>query len=544
MKAKTPLCGPAFWDHGQKNMEGIDLYKVTPSFYKTDLEYKLKEFKYYLSACEMQKEAHYSCKENKSWEKLNLYDIPEFKHFLLKNKFWGLHLKATDIDITSVNNKSLLEFSINEINEGIRFGFNNFCDSLVLHPGTLKKWFPPEEMKSIQIQRAETFKYSLEKIMDFYCNEIFNLIKYIDDFKHRQSQNINTLKHYFRFLRIPSLAEDEYYRISNEILKIIRIAQLPIKIVRYCQKPNRSIHLCLENIEPPNLLINSPYQHVNWFNFMSELYNKKIRQYFFDQEIIDRFRPMMLIDVNHYLHSKKIMLEPGNSKYSSLYNDFSDFKRDFVKLPPDFNSHEPLLNKIIRENRENILYYHLGGCYVYDNIMYTHESIKALRNKMFMIANPQGVPVPKYQTSQFNPSFELNLEEVLQIIGYDNIFILEVFNVASELIKSSEINVSSYLNFLAKEDKRLRSILDKKMEQMIKDLIVNMKDHTHEIDKVNLFKNRMANARLFIKYFTSNEDKWKVGYNYAGFYEESEKPEILAMIDDETGNIDIPFMRK
>lgn len=537
------LCGFAFWDHGQKNKEGVDLYKVKSDFYITDITYKLKEFKYFLKACEMQKEAHYTCPNNKALDKINFYEIPEFKHFLLKNKFWGLHLKAYDIDITEYTNKNFYDFSIKETLEGIRFGFNNFCDSLVLHPGTFngnigKSWPNSDEVRYIQKMRKEKFLESLEYLLDTYTNEIFLLTKYIEGFYKKQFQNINTLKHYFQIINIPDISEDEYYRIGNEIMKIIRIAQLPVKIVRYAQNPMRGLHLCLENIEPPNFLINTPKQHRYWYDTICDIYEQKIKKYTYDSNIIKRFYPKMLVDVNHYLHSKKILTEENNRKYSFLFPDFNDLYRDFVRLAPEYKNSEPLLNKIIRENDKDIFYYHIGGCYIYEDVMYTHEPVKAIRNQMYMIINSEGVPVPKYATGQFNPSYELNMEEVIQVIGCEHTYILEVFNRSSELIKSSQIYTSEYINFLFKEKNRLLKKVLLKTDQLLKETLFNG-NNPEKLNKIHDFREKISNAKFFIIPYRKIEDKWKVGYEYAGFYLSHEKPKILAKIFDESGKIQL-----
>ena len=89
----------------------------------------------------------------------------------------------------------------------------------------------------------------------------------------------------------------------------------------------------------------------------------------------------------------------------------------------------------------------------------THDPIKAFRTRTFMQPDAEGKPVLKYATHDFDADIELNLEEVVQVIGFDRIWVPVVFDCPYELDLSSCINLDAYISYLAKEYDRMTALV-------------------------------------------------------------------------------------
>ena len=96
------LVGLAIWDYGQKNALDVEYAKVDPDFYRDELSSKLEKFRYLLPAVEMQQEAHYQSESNRSWSKLDLLKLPNFRRFLVMNRLWIIHVKNQDVETPEI----------------------------------------------------------------------------------------------------------------------------------------------------------------------------------------------------------------------------------------------------------------------------------------------------------------------------------------------------------------------------------------------------------------------------------------------------------
>ncbi|MDD2717426.1 MAG: hypothetical protein PHW04_16165 [Candidatus Wallbacteria bacterium] len=521
-----PFCGLAFWDLGEPN-----------HFHHDHLAGLLHEFRHFQSACELQQEASYLRPDNKAWSRLNLQLIKGFDDFILENEFLSLHLPSSDVDITDCDPESS-GHSIEETGEAIRFGFRLSADALVLHPGRNNHpgpWMSPDEAVKIQTARSRVFELSLQHLMRVYCREILIRARELESIQ-KKDKSLASLINCFHLLGQDIPASDQH-RCAAEILDLIKNRKFPLWLVRHARNPQRGLHLCLENVEPPNFLINTPKQHQSWFERLRGIYQDELSRLTRDQELTALYRPLMLLDVNHLLHSKKILTEEQNRKYAGLFPDYDDLWLPFVKLPPDYGT-EPLLNRTVRKF-EDIFFFHLAGCNVYRDAMLTHEPVKALRNAaQTLISN--GKPSQRYVTSQFNPLLELDLEETLQVIDSGKSLILEVFQRSPELMKSSLINTAGYLDFFRKEQDRLRQAVVHEANSLIRKLQAAYSD-SPEIDLIRDLKRNIQKADFYIYPQRGHSETGKTGYRSAGFYLKGPNPVILATVDGSSGRIVLNF---
>jgi hypothetical protein len=300
-------------------------------------------------------------------------------------------------------------------------------------------------------------------------------------------------------------------------------------IIRYCKNPDFGIHLSIENVEPFNFLINTPKQHLNWYNTILDIYSKVSLEYNFDQFEYEYFKPKIIVDVNHYLNSQKILLEEQNYDIQKYFDGISDFESSFVKLPGEYFEDEPVLNKVVRTFKDDLLFFHIGGANFHDNYMTTHDPIKAIRKNMFMKKNFKDEIVAMYSFNNYKPENELNLEESLQIIGYEKPLILEVFNVSYGMILSSMLYTQEFIDHLFTEKKRVCHLMLNALDKI----------ENKNINKESI-KKQIQNSKFFFKSH-KNEKINDVGYEKAGFYtfndEHPFKHEIIATQKDDDGNI-------
>ena len=155
---------------------------------------------------------------------------------------------------------------------------------------------------------------------------------------------------------------------------------------------------------------------------------------------------MTIIDCNHFINSQYIL--KSNPQLQDLFGDcFEDCYKDFAKIPGYYGQEEPLLNRLIRKNRQDILYWHISGLRDNSEFLLTHEPIKTFRTQLQTLSISDEL-IFTYQLGNHKSINESDLETIIQLIGMDEIFILEIFNTASENIKNSWENVTSFIKYI------------------------------------------------------------------------------------------------
>ncbi|MBI5872012.1 hypothetical protein HZB88_02915 [archaeon] len=441
------IAGIAIWDEGEYNPEGKKFRDIMPDFYRLNLEYKLKEYKHHLEAAEIQQEAEYSAG---SWSHLNLYSIEGFTHFLLKNRFLALHLRSRRIDITSLD-AGLREHSLSETLKGIDFAFKLNADAIVLHPGSYNSFVGGTWEEGIKNLKARKYFFqNAVKIIAKYFAEKVAACEVYKDPLHNKAENNGLLE---LFAALDNSKDMDYYKYADRIIKFISRHTLEPAAVRKARKISKGIHLCMENVEPFNFLLNTREQHEYWHGLLSE----EVRLALENEELFQKYKPYMLLDINHLLNTKFILQHhPDREKLERIIPGLSEIDLPFVMLPGTYMK-EPMLNRIIRINEDKILFYHIAGAKKKDNgSLATHEEVRPIRNGLRLEIRDNKI-ISVYSLEKFNYIQELNMLELFQIIGPDKIYVLEVFNKSPEQIKTSQINASDFLNHLIKLRERYSS---------------------------------------------------------------------------------------
>ncbi|MEA3430255.1 MAG: hypothetical protein U9R08_03205 [Nanoarchaeota archaeon] len=542
---KRGLLGFAIWDHGEKGVEGVP-YNTQSDFYEKDLEYKLKNFgEWHLRTTEFQSEAHlleteYPFTKNKGgiWANLDLMSLRGFERFILNNEFMSLHLRASDVDIAESQDDSFREYSTQEVNASMDFGFRLNADALTLHPGTVNRSVPAskrgwpktgKEAKKIMRNREIAMEKSLWQIVEHYIDNAVALEKLLAQHANEQKTGIESMQGLFKEIR-ESDDDSTYYENSGKIARIIRELKIPPAVVRAAKHPRKSLHLCIENIEPGNFMINTPAQHVRWLNTTRQIYREIAGNHLeLGNEMITKYMPMMLVDSNHYVNSQCILGQKQNAFLEAIFPDFEEFlERDYVAVPGLYEK-EPILNRLMRVHGDDIFYFHLAGCNKRGDHFSTHDPVKPIRYGMRMRRLPEGMFYPKYSSKTFVPEKELNLGDVIQIAGLDKTFILEVFNVAKGVMLSSEIHANDWLDHLAQEHEYMQRKVLAEADRRIK----NPAD-------AERFKQRIRNAKFYLRPHTAEELISSEGYDEAGFYEfgdDSRPIRYLATVKELNGRI-------
>lgn len=506
------LTGIAIWDHGQFNRQGVSYSSLVPEFYHRDIEFKLREYKYQLKCVELQQEAHYQDPGNHSWSDLDLMQAQGFAHFLLKSKFLSVHLRALDCDIACEVDDGHRNWSVRENIGGIDFGFSIGANCMAMHPGSWpssRPWPHAQIAHLVVERRSNAFRRSMEDLLNHFIYRAFQREEEFSTFIRKHSTLVDDLTGGLESLRKGELEDLEYYRLSHSIMDLIYREKVPIWMVRRCggaQGPR----ICVENVEPPNMLINTPAQMSAWYDELAWRFKEKWNHKGGGSEFYDRYRPRMLVDVNHFLNGQFIMSAEENHGYERCFPDYEDLFRSFIALPQE-NGSEALLNRFICSHRKDIAYYHIAGCNKDSGWMATHEPIQAFRKRMYMILSARGLPVPKYATCAFDSARELNMEEVIQLLGPSIVSVLEVFDCSTELVRSSQANVEAYLEFLGKETVRVGALIESR--------------HPESAGK-------LSSAQYYMLPY-QGDDTWKVGYQSGAFYRDDGI--CIADYDDETG---------
>lgn len=552
------IVGLPLWDYGQKNVLDLEYSKVDPDFYRRELDSKLEKFRHYLPALELQQEAHYQSDGNRSWSKLDLFALNNFRTFLVSNSFWTIHGKNQDVDITEYENELARAWSVREGCAAIDFAFRVNADAVNFHPGIYnlnagKFWPKADEALVITNHRRVIFTKSLTEILDHFVLQAVRLEQEIARYQEKMGWVVAELRGLMHWLEQNESDEKVRHQCMSDIFRLMEKHQVPIAIARFCKNPEKGLHLTLENVEPPNFLGCTPKQMVAWHRRMMEIFAEAADRHKLSEKLHAKYRPMLVLSPNHLLNSKVILTQPSNRGIAHIFEDYDELYLPFVTLPCDMpmgsaGKHtEPLLNRFVREHGEHVLYVHLAGSQKMDNYMTTHDPVPSFRTKMLMQTDATGVPMVKFATGAFDPEKELNLEEVVQVVGFDRTWILQVFDCPDELVMSSWIHTDEYLTYLGKEYRRNYERVRKALEDHRETPGGGTPEETaHRVWEAGRILKELERARFYIRPHRKARELWKAGYDEAAFYvhdprwqrgESASPVDIFATVKDATGKI-------
>ncbi len=540
------MAGLSLWDHGQRNINDDEFYKDDRDFYRRELGDKLMTYRQCVAACEFQQEAYYQNRESGSWSNLDLMEVPGFAAFVIENRFWSIHAPVADADITDYENQIHLEWSIRETREAIDMAFKSFADTVVIHPGSysLKSrrfWPPAEEALEITNNRRVTLNASLRSLINHFLYRLEEWHQRIQQFQTTRKTLAEEIQALFAELDEAPPATAERYRLAARILELIVKNELPLDLVRYCHHPHRGLRLAVENVEPPNFIINTTGQLRKIHSLMMGLYQEGFEQASgLPDELFERFRPGMVLDVAHLLNSKVILSGSEHEEISHIFEDHEDLDRPFVSLPGEYpadedeQSIEPLLNKFVREGCDDLLFAYIAGCRKTDRLMTTHDPVHSFRKRVYLHPRVHGKgTVARYSLRTIEPDYELNLAEVIQVLGADKVFLMKLHDLPPEEVLSSFHNISCYLDFLAGERRRARERLDGYLE--------TLRQKPSGAEQAAAVEDRLRRARFYVRSHQATAENWRLGYDESGFYEFTNDPrmptDIFATVKEETGAV-------
>jgi hypothetical protein len=557
------IVGIPLWDYGQKNSLDIEYSKVDPEFYRNELDQKLEKFRHFLPALEMQQEAQYQSEGTRSWARLDLYGLNNFRRFLVTNEFWAIHARTQGVDVSEYENEVQRTWSVRETQGAIDFAFRVNADAVTLHPGTYnlrggRFWPKADEALQITNNRRVIFTRSLVEIIEHFVSLALRLERDIESYQERQPWLVAELRGLTHWLALNFADERVRYKSLTELFHLVERHTVPIWLFRYCRNPDKGLHLVLENVEPPNFLCCTPAQLASWHRRMMEIYTDTCDRMQVPAAVAARYAPRMVLNPNHLLNSKVILTQPSNRAIGHIFEDYDQLFLPFVTLPCDIPvgsggvAIEPLMNRFVREYGNDVLYVHLAGSQKMDNTMTTHDPVRSFRTKMYLHADSSIRPIPKYSTAAFDPEVELNLEEVVQVIGYDRTYVLAVFDCPDELLMSSWIHADEFLSYLETEHERnlgvVRAALEAHREAAASggSAAAGPGETAHQVWGAAKVLSELESACFYIRPHRKARELWKVGYDEAAFYAydarwgspESTSPvDIFATVKDGTGKV-------
>lgn len=521
--------GISIWDYGQKDSHDREFSKLDPEFYRKLLNQQLTRLRPFVRVLEMQQEAHYLVEGNNAWSTLKLDEISAFRHFLVDNRFWAIHSKNHDADITDPENEVHREWSLKQFKSCIDFAFRMNSDAVTLHPGNYSEkggnfWPKAEDALRITNLRRVTFEDSLRRIIQYFVAQIPKLEERLAAYRGENPAMIQDLRALFWELEDRDAEAHKIESVRYEISKLIRERQIPAAVVRYCKSPNEGVRLALENVDPPNFLLNTPAQHAKWHKRMVEIYADASEAAKIPESLFEKYRPGMVLDPSHYLNSQVIFKQDEKRGFHHLFEDIDSFlDAPFVTLPsgyprdPQGNYREPVLNRFMRENDQDILYVHIAGCRRMDRYMTTHDPIKPFRTRMQILGDTDGKPMMKFATNDFDSERELNLEEVVQVVGFDRTWVPVVFDAPYEVYLSSCIHLDAYIAYLEHEYQRMHQRVKARLNELLETQAGQDESAAGAIRARPLLK-KLDSARFYIRPHRQAGAFWKAGYEEAMFY--------------------------
>jgi len=526
-----PLVGLSMWDIGGWD-HSSKRTPLRPDFYEQVLARQIEAYYGLLTAAELAQEADYQNKDVRTWSRMDLLDVPGVLLFLLNCRRLAIHLRHGNVDIADHENPTHRRWSLTEVKLGIEFAFRSGADTCILHPGTYNEragrfWPRADEVGDFIRLRSRALEESLAEVAGVFVAGAVQREERLGEFERREPGLADELTALLKELRGMPRGEKRI-RLLARGLDLIDRGRLTPEQVRHCHEPWSGLHLCVENLEPPNFLVCTPSQMRTIFDRLTEFYREAAAHAGLSAAAVERYRPMLAIDPGHMLNSKVILTQPNNRAYLDALDGGDDLHRNFVQLPGQYPSHEvrselvePLLNQFVRRHGDDICWVHLYGCTRTDTCMTTHGPIKAFRSSVMLERGPDGEPIHRYGTSNYQPTEELNLEEVVQVVGTELPYITEVFGAPVEVVKSSAVNTFHFIEYL--RDERRRAI--EAIRRAVGVEAERPETTDAERERLRWLASALVSARTYVRPRASSAGFWTVGYDEIGFYRYVDDPE-------------------
>jgi len=529
----TPKVGPSIWDGGNGSYRERKIGLAPERYYEQRLQRRLSEYTEMLGTVELSQEADYQNKDVETWSSLEFVEVPGALKLLLENHALALHLRHGNVDIAEHENPTHRHWSLAEVKGGLEFAFRLGADVCLLHPGTFNErsgrfWPRASELVEVLHCRRNALEQSLAEFVGVFVQMAADQESRLRSFEHDEKGIYSELSGLLRELDATT-GPEERVRYLAQAIALVRRHKLTPEKIRHCKKPWSGLHVCLENLEPPNFLVCTPEQLEELYGRFVEFYLEAASHRGMDPEAVSRYRPKLSIDPGHLLNTKVILSQEVNRPYLEGLAGGDSLQKPFVSLPGEFPGasgpcvgEEPLLNKVVRTHHEDISWVHLYGSQRTDTCMTTHGPIKPFRRKAMIGPGLSGERTVLYGTGNFRPEEELNLEEVVQILGTSVPYIAEVFDAPIERVKGSVTSTRHYLEFLDEQNKLASALVRRRIGQASEE---NPGD-TKRLECLRYLAKAMTCARCYIRPHKSGHGSWAVGYDEIGFYRFEDEAEV------------------
>lgn len=533
-----PLVGLSIWD--MSGWDGREKYAtVDKGFYENVMVEKLQHYNNNFSVAELAQEADYLNTESNCWSNIDLIKTPGFVLFALTTSQLSLHLRHRHVDIAEAENDTHRKWSLEQVKAGVRFAFRLGANVAILHPGTHNErsgqfWPAAYELPKILEHRSRALESSLAAIASVVAEEALMKEERILAFEKLKRGVFDELSSILKELSITPRGEKRVRHLFRAI-ELVEQGKLTSEEIRHCVMPWGGMHLALENLEPPNFLLCTPTQIVSFLRKFESYCAEAASTKGLSDAAIERYRPGIALDPGHMLNSKVILTLEQNEGFMSAIDSSEELLGDFVNLPgqyprgenPDFEV-EPILNKFVRQNADRILWCYIHGCRRTDTCMTSHGPIRAFREAHYIERDSAGKIKTRFLMDSFRPEEELNLNEVIQVVGMDIPFITEVIGSPAEVVTGSASNLQHYLKFLWSE----RKIALDAVKKAIVEEASNGNESTVELrQQLDYLGKTLSRARFYVRNYPSDAGLRTAGYDEAGFYIYSDEARM--------GNVDI-----
>ncbi len=556
-----PAVGISIWDHGERSFHEGNYYRLPPDFYREVLERKLCIYRDCFDVLELSQEAAFGGEGGVTWSRLDPYSVRGFLPVLVDGNRWlSVHLRHGGVDLAEPDREHFRQQSVKEDEFALRWAFSLGADAAVLHPGTYnvnvgRFWPSADELQEHLEARSAALEKSLAELVAVYVEMVLEYERMRNDYYEAHHAVVRDLEALFGDLEAIPRTDGRRYAVVAELLRILEKEQVPLFVLRHCMKgASKGMRLCLENLEPPNFLVCTPVQLEKWFSRLLEMYHEAAGHRGLDGALLERYRPGISLDVNHLLNTKMMMEQPGNSSYRMRLEGEEQLSLPFVNLPGEYpllegRPQEPLLNKVMRLLGSDVALVHISGSSRMDSCMTTHEPVKPLRERVVFELDERMVPFPRYKMNCFRPDHELNIEEVVQVVGPGAHYVAEIHDFPEELVRSSVINLSCYLSYFMELEEDARSLLTRRLREEAASLDGCRRSGDGGGDAVLSSKRREAllsvltrleSASCYVRPRRGTDLLWEVGYEEIGFYDDpagNGEIEIFATVKEDREHV-------
>ena len=534
----NPLVGLSIWD--MSGWDGQEKYSPAyKEFHETVLTEKLHHYNRHFTVAELAQDADYLNRDLNCWSNIDLINTPGFITFALTTARIAVHLRHRHVDIAESENNTHRKWSLEQVKEGVRFAFRIGADHGILHPGTQNErsghfWPSASDLPGILENRGAALDNSLAEIAAVIAEEAFQREERLHCFEQSNRGVFNELSSILKELSLSPRGEERIRHLARAI-DIVERGKLTLEQIRHCVSPWAGLHIAVENLEPPNFLVCSPAQissiHRKFTVYCREAASTKG----LSQAAIERYLPGIALDPGHLLNSKIILTLDQNRQFLEAIDGADEFFGDFVQLPGQYNRQgnsdvlsEPILNRFVRKNCEHIMWCYIHGCRRTDTMMTSHEPVRTFRKAHYLERDGRGKVQNLYLMNSFSPDDELNLNEVVQVLGMDIPYIAEIIGAPIEVVISSANNLKHYLSFLWRERSLALSAVKNAISQEAK---IASPDNDSRKEHLEWLGKALSKSRFYVRNKPSELGMLTAGYDEAGFYIYSD--------DDCKGNVDI-----